>query len=76
MPLIKYLHLRMFAIIYIHHCNEEPIRPFRYNDVLNHAKEPKSISVEVLFHLPGLECGVEQKEQQMYLPRQAPFTLY
>lgn len=72
MPQIKYLHLKMLAITFIYHCNEEPIRPFRCKDILNHRKEPKAISVEVLFHLLGPECEVDQKEQLMCLPRQAP----
>lgn len=65
----------MLAITHIYHCNEEPLRPFRYNDILNHRKEPKAISVEVLFHLQGPEYGVDLKEQLMCLPRQAPCTL-
>lgn len=75
-PQIKYLHFKTLAIQYMYHCNEEPIRPFRYKDILNHRKEPKAISVEVLFHLLGPECGVDQKEQLMCLPRQAPCKLY
>lgn len=70
-PQIKYLHWKILAITYIYHCSEESIRPFRYEDILNHRKEPKAISLKVLFHLLGPECGVDQKEQLMCLPRQA-----
>lgn len=76
MPQIKYLNLKMLTITYIYHCNEEPIRPFRYNDIVNHRKELKAGSVEVLFHRPDPECQVDQKEQLMCLPRQTPCTLY
>lgn len=45
----------MLDLIYIYHCKQVPIGPFRYKAILNHRQEPKQASIEALFHLPQHE---------------------